>query len=96
MSALSFRRNLTQLPDFLWGSTTLLFNNPDPVNVRRWEPRKTAHCDPVPEDASLEMDVVVTGAGWAVVAVWVRLSDHGRILNHKLFGMTANDQSAFL
>ena len=40
--------------------------------------------DPAPEQASLELDVVVTGAGWAVVAVLVRLSDHGRILNYTL------------
>jgi hypothetical protein len=74
--SLTLSAALTQLPDFVWGGTTLLFYNPDPLNVRRWESLKTTHCDPVPEDASLEVDVVVAGARWAVVAVWVWLSDH--------------------
>ena len=87
-----FRRNLTQFPDFIWGRTTLLFYNPDPVNVCRWESLKITRCDPVPEDASLEVDVVVTGSRWAVVAVLVRLSDHGRILNHT--GVTGDNRKA--
>ena len=71
-----FRRNLTQFPDFIWGRTTLLFYNPDPVNVCMRESPKITRCDPVPEDASLEVDVVMAGAGCAVVAVLVWLSDH--------------------
>jgi hypothetical protein len=67
----TFGRSLAQLADFVWSRTSLLLDNPHPVDLLRPETLKGAASYPALQSTAFEADVVEWGSGRPVEHVLV-------------------------